>query len=135
MQTAIACIHADRIRGCIRFFPQYPGVMVTAEIFGLSDGFHGFHIHTGGSCCGENFSDTLGHFDPQGRKHPEHAGDLPPLLSCNARAYMAVLTDRFELSDIIGRTVVIHSQRDDFTTQPAGDSGRKIACGVIRLTN
>lgn len=131
MQSAIACVRGENIRGTVKFFPQYPGVVVTAEIFGLSDGFHGFHIHAGTDCGGKGFTDSMGHYNPTGQKHPDHGGDLPPLLSGNGRAYMAVLTDRFELQDVIGKTVIIHAGHDDFATQPAGDSGAKIACGKI----
>ena len=60
-------------------------------------------------------------------------GDLPPLLSCNGNAYMTVKTDRFKVKDIIGRTVIIHYRADDFRTQPSGDSGEKIACGIINI--
>lgn len=131
MQNAIACIRGEGIRGTVKFYPQFPGVMVTAEIFGLTDGFHGFHIHEGVDCGGEDFSNTKGHYNPDQTNHPDHVGDLPTLLSCNGKAYLAVRTDRFRICDIVGRTVVIHSQRDDFSTQPAGDSGEKIACGRI----
>jgi Cu-Zn family superoxide dismutase len=61
-----------------------------------------------------------------------HAGDLPPLLACNGEAYLAVLTGRFRVKDVMGKTVVIHSRPDDFRSQPSGDAGEKIACGVIR---
>ncbi len=129
MQNAIACIRGDGIRGTVKFYPQCPGVLVTAEIFGLTDGFHGFHIHSGRSCGGEDFADTQGHYGEG--EHPNHAGDLPPLLSCNGRAYLAVRTERFEIPEVLGRTVVIHQGIDDFASQPAGNSGKKIACGVI----
>ena len=131
MQNAIACIRGNGIRGSVKFFPQYPGVMVTAEIFGLPDGFHGFHIHTGSDCSGPAYANTGAHYAPDGAPHPDHAGDLPPILSCGGKSYLAVFTDRFSIRDVLGRTVVIHSGRDDFKTQPAGDAGEKIACGVI----
>lgn len=123
------------VHGCVKFIPQCDGTLVIAEIYGLPDsetGFFGFHIHEGGNCGGTGFSDTGSHYNPGNTSHPRHAGDLPPLLSSSGRAYMAVETNRFRLSDIIGRTVVIHSHPDDFRTQPSGDSGSKIACGVIR---
>lgn len=109
-------------------------MLVCARIRGLPDtagGFFGLHIHEGPDCGGRDFGNTAGHYDPAGRPHPAHAGDLPPLLGCGGKAQMCVLTDRFCLGDIIGRTVVIHSAPDDFHTQPAGNSGEKIACGVI----
>ena len=122
------------LRGTVRFLQRRGGVLVTADVSGLpkKDGFYGFHIHAGSSCAGVDFPETLGHFNPLGAAHPNHAGDLPPLLGCNGKAFLQVLTDRFSIQDIIGRTVVIHSGPDDFKTQPAGDSGTKIACGEIR---
>ena len=129
MQNAIACIRGDGIRGIVRFRPRCQGVLITAEIFGLSDGFHGFHIHEGADCGGKDFSNTGVHFGTG--DHPDHAGDLPPLLSGNGRACLSVLTNRLQMEDILGRTVVIHNLSDDFRTQPAGDSGKKIACGRI----
>ena len=81
---------------------------------------------------GAVFSDTGGHYNPGGREHPRHAGDLPPLLSMAGRAFLAVETGRFTPCEVVGRTVVIHGSADDFHTQPAGNAGKKIACGVIR---
>lgn len=108
--------------------------MVIADIQGLPEsatGFLGFHIHEGGSCAEEGFPETKGHFNPTEASHPDHAGDLPPLLACQGRAYLAVMTNRFCVEDVIGRTVVLHSDPDDFKTQPSGNAGQKIACGVI----
>ena len=90
------------------------------------------HIHEGSDCGGTDFSDTGGHYNPDAREHPRHAGDLPPLLSMGGRAFLAVETGRFTPCDVVGRTVVIHGSTDDFHTQPAGNAGKKIACGVIR---
>lgn len=125
------------LRGEVRFYQQPRCVLVVAYIAGLpsdSKGFCGFHIHEGNTCEGD-FSSTGGHYNPDNTMHPNHAGDLPPLMVReNGHAYMAVKTDRFRVGDIIGRTVVIHSDADDFTSQPSGASGKKIACGVIRRT-
>ncbi len=59
-------------------------------------------------------------------------GDLPPLIENNGYAYMSVLLNKFSINEIIGKTVIIHDMPDDFTTQPSGNSGTKIACGVIQ---
>lgn len=127
---------APQLSGCVRFYQKSGCILVEAEISGLpkasDSGFFGFHIHQGRECSGEGFSETEGHYNPLGQGHPEHAGDLPPLLSCKGNAYLFVKTDRFSVDEIIGRTVVIHSDPDDFHTQPAGNAGKKIACGVIR---
>lgn len=127
---------APDLTGEAQFLQRRDGVLVTVMISGLPadnpDGFFALHIHEGDSCGGTDFAQTGGHFNPEEAPHPHHAGDLPPLLDCGGRAYLAVLTDRFSLPDIIGRTVVIHGGRDDFRTQPSGDAGAKIACGEIR---
>ena len=126
--------------GMVSFFPLGSGVLVVAQVHGLPDGgegacggrVFGFHIHEGGACTPPDFEDAGGHFNPDGCDHPYHAGDLPPLFGCRGEAFLAVLTDRFSIPEIIGRTVVIHGGPDDFASQPAGHSGAKIACGVIR---
>lgn len=123
------------LRGQVRFYQRRRCVLVEANVRGLpanETGFFGFHIHEGGSCAGDGFSDTGGHYNPTEAPHPTHAGDLPPLLSCHGNAYMAVATGRFRITDIIGRSVVVHDGADDFTTQPAGNAGTKIGCGMIR---
>ena len=122
-----------RLTGTVGFYQQCGGVLVMADISGLPrDGFFAFHIHEGADCRGEGFPNTGGHYNPGNTPHPDHSGDLPPLLSSHGRAKMTVLTDRFRVTDIIGTTVIIHSNPDDFTTQPSGNPGTKIACGVIR---
>jgi len=120
----------------VKFFQQGADVLIVADLSGLPhsnpSGFFGFHIHDGTSCAGEAFANTKGHYDTADAPHPAHAGDLPPLLSRGGSAYLAVKTNRFRVKEVIGRTVVIHSGPDDFRTQPAGNAGTKIACGVIQ---
>lgn len=126
---------ASSIKGIIKFYQKANCVLVVADINGLpktETNFFGFHIHEGDNCGGVDFSDTKGHYNPNGIPHPNHAGDLPPLMLCGNMAHLSFLTDRFKVSDIIGRTVVIHDMADDFTTQPSGNSGQKIACGIIK---
>ena len=125
---------APNLYGSVKFYQMSGGVLVVADISGLpksETGIFAFHIHEGGSCEGEGFPNTGSHFNPQNKKHPSHAGDLPPLFSCKGRAFSATLTDRFQIDQIIGKTVVIHAMPDDFMTQPSGNAGEKIACGII----
>lgn len=75
-----------------------------------------------------------GHFNPGGMAHPFHAGDMPPLLSNQGYAWTAFFDRRFTIEDIIGKTVIIHTGADDFTSQPSGNSGNQLACGEIRRT-
>lgn len=77
-------------------------------------------------------ADAMAHYNPGGCKHPYHADDLPPLFGNNGFVLSLFLTNRFSGDEVIGRTVIIHDQPDDFTTQPSGNSGTKTACGVIR---
>lgn len=138
---ARAKIQGSGVSGEVSFFESGKNVVVVADIAGLPrhegkcecDVF-GFHIHSGGDCGGsaeDPFADTKGHYNPRDCPHPCHAGDMPPLFGNKGRAWMAFMTDRFKVEEIIGKTVVIHMMPDDFRTQPSGDSGEKIACGVI----
>ena len=123
------------IRGIIKFFQRANCVLVVADICGLPQtdtNFFGFHIHEGDNCDGVDFSGSKGHYNPDNTPHPKHSGDMPPLMLCGNIAHSSFLTDRFNVRDIIGRTVVIHDMPDDFTSQPAGNSGQKIACGIIK---
>ncbi len=130
------------ISGTVRFYQTGKGVIVLAEISGLPhsefpchDRVFGFHIHEGTDCGGtmdDPFANVMSHYNPHGCEHPYHAGDLPPLFGNNGYALSLFLTQRFSVDEVIGRTVIIHDMPDDFTTQPSGRSGTKIACGVIR---
>ena len=132
------------INGCVEFYQTERGVVVLAEIDCLpTDGekckgrFLGFHIHSGKSCTGNRrdpFANAGTHYNPCRTPHPNHGGDLLPLLENNGYAFEIFLSNRFTVREIIGRTVVVHSDPDDFTTQPSGNSGNKIACGVIKST-
>lgn len=134
-----------RINGIIYFFKVQPGVLVSILLNGLpvSDDIckkpiFAVHIHKGGSCTGNNtdpFADAMMHYNPDDCKHPYHAGDLPPIFGVNGLGFSTFLTNRFNSQEIIGKTVIIHSNPDDFSTQPSGNSGIKIACGVISSTN
>lgn len=163
MPAAVAQIQGNadhpHLFGIVSFYnTPFGGVLVSAEVYGLPDkqadmmpvgdnvlknvpassGMHssyffGMHIHENGDCT-LPFDKTGSHYNPTNAQHPEHAGDMPPLLSSNGYAWMSFYTGRLRLEDIIGRSVVIHAMRDDFTSQPAGDSGEKIGCGVIHAT-
>lgn len=145
LPDAVALIQGNtanaRIRGTVKFFEQTSGVLVVADIEGLpvpnepcGNTVFGFHIH-GGASCGGNESDPFAnagtHYNPNGCPHPYHAGDMPPLFGASGHAFLSFLTDRFNVSEMIGKTVIIHDRPDDFTTQPSGNAGNKIACGVI----
>ena len=126
------------ISGIVRFYyTPYKGIILYAEFFHLPlntpydiPSFYAFHIHEHGDCS-HNFANTGGHFNPNNQPHPYHAGDLPPITSCDGYSWMYVYIQQLRLKDIIGCSVVLHERADDFTTQPSGNSGKKIACGIV----
>ena len=129
------------ISGMVKFYQTNRGVVVCVEVCGLpegelsrSDTILGFHIHEGNCCRGDAddpFAGALTHYNPDGYEHPYHAGDLPPLFAKAGYAFSIVLTGRICVGEIIGKTVVIHDQPDDFSSHSSGHAGAKIACGVI----
>ncbi|MBI6871979.1 superoxide dismutase family protein [Clostridium aciditolerans] len=139
---------APSLNGVVYFRDVPGGVEVQVEVKGLPKyrpgtartpqvGPHGFHIHEGGSCnIGDPknpFASAGEHWNPTKQPHGNHAGDFPVLFSNNGYARMTFFTDKFRVRDIIGKTVIIHESPDDYRTQPAGASGKRIACGVIRV--
>lgn len=141
------------INGIISFFDTpFAGIVINVEVYGLPDmitmsgntdtgslstetsSFYGMHIHEFGDCT-PPFDKTGNHYNPHNAQHPQHAGDMPPLMSSSGYAWMSFFDSRFTIEEIIGKSIIIHHMPDDFTTQPSGDSGEKIACGVIYSQN
>jgi superoxide dismutase, Cu-Zn family len=118
-------------------------VHVVVYVQGLKPGQeHGLHIHEVGDCSSGDGMSTKGHFNPHGKPHarhdsPErHAGDLPSLKAGkNGRAKVDAMLDVISVGpgagSIIGRGLIVHADPDDFKTQPTGNAGARIACGVI----
>lgn len=129
------------INGTVEFYQAMGGVLVVADIRGLpvstkrcGNDIFAFHIHGGTDCIGNSedpFANAGTHYNPGGCPHPYHGGDMPPLFAAAGRAMLAFFTDRFTVGEIIGKTVIVHDSPDDFTTQPSGNAGNKIACGLI----
>ncbi len=132
----------ESINGIVNFYQTKRGVLINIELVGMpynesecAVNFHGFHIHEGSSCTGnekDEFADVKTHYNPEMCKHPAHSGDLLPLISNKGYVWENFLIDTFTVKEIIGKTIVIHEKADDFRSQPSGDSGTKIACGEIR---
>ncbi|URZ01072.1 superoxide dismutase family protein [Clostridium felsineum] len=138
---------APNIRGVVIFTAVANGTEVSVVLNGLPPyrpamggrpqvGPHGFHIHGIRDCTKgtalKPFPNTGEHWNPTNQPHGNHAGDFPVIFSNNGYARMTFFTNKFRVPQIIGKSVVIHESPDDYRTQPAGASGRKIACGVIR---
>lgn len=128
----------------VRFHQTPAGVIIYAQAEGLPKAadpcekrIFGLHIHEGTDCRGNEIdplADAGTHYNPGNCPHPYHAGDLPPLFGCQGLALSLFLTDRFILDEVVNKTLILHDSPDDFTTQPSGNSGTKIACGIILPT-
>ena len=136
----------SHVAGAVTFEPRPDGgVRVVGEVSGLEPGStHGFHVHEKGDCSSPDAASAGGHFNPGGRKHGDpaagehHAGDLPNL-KADAQGVARVAIDAPALTlqgenGIVGRALVVHRDADDYQSQPAGNSGARLACGVINRT-
>ena len=128
------------IHGTVTFSQLKDGIIVTAKVYNLpytkcEKEIYGFHMHEGMSCTGNDtdpFADAKMHYNNgECVNHPYHTGDMPPLYGNNGFAYMSFFTNKFSIAEIVGKTIIIHNGVDDFSSQPSGNSGEKIACGVI----
>ena len=112
------------------------GLLIEIELTNLpnasadSPHFLGLHLHENGDCT-NGFANTGMHYNPTDAAHPYHIGDLPSILNSHGYAYGAFYDCFLSIPKILGRSVILHDSRDDFTSQPSGDSGEKIACGII----
>jgi superoxide dismutase, Cu-Zn family len=139
--------------GVAVFKEKHGEVEVSAEVWRVAPGFHGFHVHTTGECV-PPFTSAGGHYNPGGVPHGDHAGDMPSLLvNQDGTAELEFETDRFTLSDLSdadGSAVIVHAGRDNFANIPTryhshtydtfgpdtdtlatGDAGARAACGVV----
>jgi len=117
------------------------GLRVTADLKGLPSGTHGAHVHTVGQCTGPDFASAGGHWNPTGMKHgamnPQgpHEGDLPNLIvGTDGRGAIGVTIPGATMAGLLdadGSALVVHANQDDLMTDPSGNSGARIACGVF----
>ena len=141
--ATLAPTRGNQASGTVNFVQRGDVVHVDARITGLTPGLHGFHIHEHGDCSTPDASSAGGHFNPtqQPHGHPDagqrHAGDLPnQQANAEGVATVDVLAKDIQLgtggnTDILGDAVIVHAQPDDYSSQPSGNSGARIACGVI----
>lgn len=141
-ESSLLARSGSHVSGSVHFTPQGDKLLVEARVAGLTPGEHGFHIHEAGDCSAADASSAKGHFNPTAKAHghhggsERHAGDLPNLVADAAgnavyRAEVSGLVLDGSPLGIIGRSLVIHADPDDYKSQPAGNSGKRIACGVI----
>ncbi len=128
--------------GTVSFRQEGNDVVMTARIAGLTPGAHGFHIHEKGDCSAPDATSAGGHFNPHGKAHghpdhaDHHAGDMPQLTAdaagnATVTATLTGLSIGSGPAGIVGRGVIVHAAADDYKTQPTGNSGARVACGVI----
>jgi Cu-Zn family superoxide dismutase len=133
----------SKISGTVTFTETANGVAVTAHLTGIEgSGPRGFHLHETGNCSAADFSSAGGHFNPTGAAHgapdsPEHhAGDLGNVeVGADGTVHLervsTMLTVASGPNSVVGRAVILHEKADDLTTQPTGNAGGRVACGVV----
>ncbi|MFP4697858.1 MAG: superoxide dismutase family protein [Eubacteriales bacterium] len=138
---------APDLEGVVIMRPLPGGTEVYTHIKGLPPfepagdnsepiGPHGFHIHENGDCTigdeNDPFQAAGEHWNPDNQPHGNHAGDFPVLFSNNGEAIMSFFTNKFRTEDVIDKSIIIHESPDDYRSQPAGNAGKRLACGIIR---
>src|SRR4051812_13269445 len=133
------------VKGTLKFDEKNGKTHVVANLTGLKPGQHGFHIHEKGDCSAPDFSSAGGHFNPTGAKHgaptdPEHHlgdfGNVEANQKGEVRFERVVNWLTFKgTNSFVGRAIVVHDKPDDLKSQPAGNAGARVACGVISLTS
>lgn len=143
---AIAVLHptsGSNVAGKVTFTAAGDQVKIVADITGLTPGKHGFHIHEFGDCSDPKGASAGGHFNPTNHQHgapdatDRHAGDLGNVeADTSGKAHLELTDKSMKLTGseaIVGHAVIVHEKGDDLKTQPTGDAGGRVACGVIGI--
>ena len=143
----LAAASGSLVSGKITAVPMAGGVHLTGTVGGLpANSTHGLHVHEKGDCSAADASSAGPHFNPLAAAHGKaesgahHAGDMDNVVA-NAEGVVTVdvhvsgvTLGGGAANDIAGRALVVHAAPDDYTSQPAGNAGARVACGVIRVT-
>ncbi len=145
---AVAVVHPTEdgdATGHLTFTKEDDGVRVQGEFEGLEEGKHGFHIHQYGDCRADDGTSAGGHYNPADNPHAgpdaesRHVGDMGNLeADADGNATIDYVDSTIELNgadSIMGRGIVIHAGEDDLESQPTGDAGGRMGCGVIGVAN
>ena len=141
-RATLAPTAGNQTSGGVTFEARGDKLRVIAKVSALTPGPHGFHIHENGDCSAPDAMSAGSHFNPTGKPHGDpaapdhHGGDMPMLTAdANGNAMLEATIDTVTIgggaTDIVGRAVIVHKDPDDFKTQPTGNSGARVACGVI----
>jgi Cu-Zn family superoxide dismutase len=143
-QAQLQSAGKGKISGVIAFVKTESGVLVKADLKGFKKGsIHGLHIHENGDCSAPDFKSAGGHYNPSGQPHGDpqmadhHAGDFGNVKAdkkgrVKFEKEFKGISINGNLNPILGKAVVVHAKADDLKSQPSGDSGDRIACGVIQ---
>jgi superoxide dismutase, Cu-Zn family len=147
-QKAIAVLHGvgtNRVHGHVTFTQKDGYVEVTGEVMGLTPGEHGFHIHEYGDCSALDAGSAGAHFNPDKKPHGgrddenRHVGDMGNITADESGKATINFKDKLISlhgeHSIIGRAVIVHADKDDLKSQPSGNAGARVACGVVGLAN
>jgi Cu-Zn family superoxide dismutase len=141
--AVLAPTKGHQVTGTVQFRQRGDAVLIEAKVNGLNpNGTHGFHIHEKGDCSASDASSAGGHFNPTGMPHggpgaeKRHGGDLGNLMAdANGFAQATIevkgITLAADSTSVIGRAVIVHASPDDLKSQPAGNAGARLACGLI----
>ena len=145
--AAIAVIYptqGNKVKGTVTCTKHSDGIHIVADLQGLTPGKHGFHVHELGDCSCDDGMCTGAHFNPTNAPHGSptdahvHVGDFGNIVADdNGNAHYDEINKHISLNgphSIIGRSLIIHADPDDLTTQPTGNSGKRIGCGVIGIS-
>lgn len=135
--------HGSKVNGTIEFNQVGRSVEISGEVTGLTPGKHGFHIHEFGDCSDHDGMCAGGHFNPTNAPHggpdsaERHVGDLGNITADESGKAVIKMTDNVISlrgpSSIVGRSVIVHAKEDDLKSQPTGNAGDRVACGVIGI--
>ena len=140
-EKVIAVLHpasGSQVTGTVTFTKLTEGVKVVADVAGLTPGKHGFHVHEYGDCSAPDAASAGSHFNPTKDPHAghdaaqRHMGDLGNIeADASGKARLELTDKKIKLDAILGKSVIVHEKADDLKTQPTGDAGGRVACGVI----
>lgn len=146
VHTAVCVVYptqGNSVTGTVIFTKVAGGVKVVADLQGLTPGKHGIHIHECGDCSAADGTSAGGHFNPMGMNHGapmdamRHEGDMGNIQAdATGKAHLEYIDKDISFegaTSIIGRSVIVHKNEDDLKTQPTGNAGARVACGVIGI--
>jgi Cu-Zn family superoxide dismutase len=132
---------AAAAKGTVTFTKEADGVRVVADLSGLAPGQHGIHVHEKGDCSAPDASSAGDHFNPEKGthgprdRHAAHVGDMGNIeADATGKAHLDYVDSKMTLDgadSVVGKAVIVHEKADDLATQPSGNSGARIACGVV----